>query len=190
MDQIFGPDPNPTAFADDALFNQFKQAAQNLPPPQINSMWVWIWQDKEEATQGFRFMGQRFTLDAYVFGQLIWRNVGTLDNPRGLPKGLDFFAAMGSDEAYNILDEMGETQYLNYDTQLTKVKNEISQLQLDSWTQNLYWNWLYALQPLIEPKGPSYPPFMQTKLGREKTFKLRWALGPNSSTIRSFMLSR
>ena len=31
------------------------------------------------------------------------------DNPRGLPKGLDFFAAMGSDEALNLLDSMGET---------------------------------------------------------------------------------
>ena len=54
-------------------------------------------------TKGFRFMGQRFTLDAYVFGQVIWRNVGTVDKPRGLPKGLDFLAALGSDEAASLL---------------------------------------------------------------------------------------
>ncbi len=41
----------------------------------------------------------------------------------GLPKGLDFFAAMGSDEAYDILDEMGETQFTNFDTQMTKVQD-------------------------------------------------------------------
>ena len=175
MDQVFGPNPDPMALADETLFAEFKQAAENLPPPQINSMWVWIWQDKEQVTKGFRFMGQRFTLDAYVFGQLIWRNVGTLENPRGLPKALDFFAAMGSEEAYNILEEMGETQYANYDTQLEKVRNEISMLGMDSWTQNLYWNWLYALQPLIEPKGTSYPPFMQTQAWARKD--LQTALG-------------
>jgi len=167
-DQIFGLNPDLGKFADETLFAQFKQATETLPPPQINSMWVWIWQDKETVTKGFRFMGQRFTLDEYVFGQVIWRNVGTLDDPRGLPKGLDFFAALGSDEAYSILNGMGETHYANYDTQMTKVKTEVAALGSDSWTQNLYWNWLYSLQPLIEPKGSAYPPFMQTEAWTRK----------------------
>jgi hypothetical protein len=84
-----------STFADPEKFAAFKKAAETLPPPQVNSMWVWIWEDPEQATKGYRFMGQRFTLDAYVFGQLIWRKVGTIDNPRGLPKGLDYFAATG-----------------------------------------------------------------------------------------------
>ena len=113
-DQVFGKNPDPAKFADAALFAQFKQATETLPPPQINSMWVWIWQDQAQVTKGFRFMGQRFTLDAYVFGQVIWRKVGTLDDPRGLPKALDFFAAMGSSEAYNILDSMGDTHYRQF----------------------------------------------------------------------------
>ena len=114
-DQVFGTNPDPTKFADATLFAQFKKAAESLPPPQVNSMWVWIWQDQEQVTKGFRFMGQRFTLDAYVFGQVIWRKVGTPDDPRGLPKALDFFAAMGSNEAYAILNGMGDTQYANFD---------------------------------------------------------------------------
>lgn len=175
-DQIFGPSPALTAFADEALFARFKQASASLPPPQINSMWVWIWQDQETVTKGFRFMGQRFTLDAYVFGQLIWRKVGTLEQPRGLPKGLDFFAAMGSPEALNILlNEMNEGRYLNYESQMRKVQGEIAALGNDSWTQNLYWSWLYALQPLITPKGISYPPFMQTQAWSRK--ELQTALG-------------
>jgi hypothetical protein len=79
-DQAFGPNADPSKFADPTLFARFKQLAQALPPPQINSMWVWIWQDQKQVTKGFRFMGQRFTLDAYVFGQVIWRNVGTQDD--------------------------------------------------------------------------------------------------------------
>ena len=167
-DQVFSASSDPNKFADPALFAQFKQASESLPPPQINSMWVWIWQDQEQVTKGFRFMGQRFTLDEYVFGQVLWRKVGTLTDPRGLPKALDFLAALGSDEAYSILNDMGETHYENYDTQLTKVKSEFAALGSDSWTQNLYWNWLYSLQPLIKPKGSAYPSFMQTEAWARK----------------------
>ncbi|MGA2488600.1 MAG: DUF3160 domain-containing protein [Anaerolineales bacterium] len=174
-DKVFGTDPDLSKFADPALFAQFQELTKTLPPPQVNSMWVWIEQDKEKVTKGFRFMGQRFTLDEYVFGQVIWRNVGTLEDPRGLPKGLDFFAAMGSDEAYNILKDMGETKYANYDTQLTKVKSELAALGKDSWTQNLYWSWLYSFQPIIAPMGSAYPPFMQTQAWTRKD--LQTALG-------------
>jgi hypothetical protein len=175
MDAVFGPNADPRSFADPAKFAAFMEAAKTLPPPQVNSMWVWIWEDTEQATKGFRFMGQRFTLDAYVFGQVIWRKVGTDTDPRGLPKGLDFMAAMGSDEAYTILKEMGENEYANYDTQMAKVRNEIASLQTDSWTQNLYWSWLYALQPLLAPKDARYPAFMQTQAWTRKD--LHTALG-------------
>jgi hypothetical protein len=141
----------------------------------VNSMWVWITEDKTEATQGFRFMGQRFTLDAYVFGQMIWRNVGTTADPRGLPSGLDFFAAMGSDEALSILEANGEGHYEHFDTQMDKVRGEIAGLELDSWTQNLYWSWLYALQPIIATKDTRYPAFMGTQAWVRKD--LHTALG-------------
>jgi hypothetical protein len=176
MDAIFGPNAAPQAFADEAKFAQFMEATKTLPPPQINSMWVWIWQDQEQVTKGFRFMGQRFTLDeGYVFSQLIWRKVGTQADPRALPKGLDFFAAMGSGEASTILDDMGETHYANFDTQMTKVKTEVAALGLDSWTQNLYWSWLYALQPIVAVKDARYPAFMQTQAWARKD--LQTALG-------------
>lgn len=173
--QIFGTTPDLVTFADPNLLAQFLEASKELPPPQINSMWVWIWQDRDQVTKGFRFMGQRFTLDEYVFGQLIWRKVGTIDNPRDLPKSLDFFAAMGSEEAYKLLDEMGETKYENYITQMDKVKTQVSSLELDSWTQNLYWAWLYAIQPLVSVKGQQYPAFMQTNAWTHKG--LQTALG-------------
>jgi hypothetical protein len=174
-DQVFGSAPDPNKFADAALFANFQELAKTLPPPQVNSMWVWIEQDKQQVTKGFRFMGQRFTLDEYVFGQVIWRNVGTMDKPRGLPKGLDFFAAMGSDEAYSLLKGMGEGDYANYDTQMAKVKGQVAALGTDSWTQNLYWSWLYSFQPVIAPKGSAYPPFMQTQAWTRKD--LQTALG-------------
>ncbi len=174
-DAVFGENASPGDFADQAKLDQFTETARQLPPPQVNSMWVWIQEDPTEATQGFRVMGQRFTLDEYVFGQLIWRRVGDETKPRMFPKGLDFFAAMGSQEALTILNQMGETQYANYSTQMTKVQGEINQLQIDSWTQNLYWSWLYALQPLIAVKDNRFPAFMQSQAWSRK--ELNTALG-------------
>jgi hypothetical protein len=161
-DSVYGAGAQPSDIADEARLNTFIAAARQLPPPQVNSMWVYIWEDKAQVTQGFRVMGQRFTLDAYIFGQLIWRNVGQAGQERWLPKGLDVMAALGSEEAYALLDQMGETAYIHYPEQMAKVHGEVSALQLDSWTQNLYWNWLYTLRPLLDPKGPQYPAFMQT----------------------------
>src|SRR5450759_1048111 len=160
---IYGNNPKTADFADNSRLNTFIQAARHLPPPKINSMWVWINQDQTDVTQGFRFMGQRFTLDEYIFQQLIWRRVGTADNPRGLPKGMDVFAAMGSKEAQQILKVAGETKYKNYDTQMAKVQQELGSLDQATWTQNLYWSWLYAFQPQIEVKDQRFPAFMSTQ---------------------------
>jgi hypothetical protein len=162
---------DPSVFADEELLNAFIEAARELPPPQINSMWVWVWEDRGEATQGFRFMGQRFVIDAYIFQQLIYSKV----DGRFLPKGLDIFAAMGSEEAYGLLEEMGETQYPNYVEQMEKVREEIAALEMDSWTQNLYWSWLYTFQPIIAVKGEAYPAFMRARAWAHKD--LQTALG-------------
>jgi hypothetical protein len=174
-DAVYGSDAPPVAIADDAKLATFVQAARQLPPPQVNSMWVYIWEDEDQVTQGFRFMGQRFVLDAYIFEQLVWREVGTTENPRMLPMGLDVMAALGSPEAYDILTTLGETEYANYTEQMAKVRGEIAALELDSWTQNLYWSWLYALQPLLIEKGSQYPAFMGTDAWARKD--LQTALG-------------
>jgi hypothetical protein len=176
IEEVYGAiDNDPTVFADEEKLAEFIQAAKELPPPQINSMLVWIWEDRDQATQGFRFMGQRFVIDAYIFQQLIFRNVGVLGDARMLPRGLDIFAAIGSEEAYTILAEMDETHYRNYDKQMDKVQGEIAALEMDSWTQNLYWAWLYCFQPIIEEKGEGYPAFMRNVAWTRKD--LHTALG-------------
>ncbi len=171
MDAVYGGAPTLALLADDAKLATFTQAARTLPPPQINSMWVHISQDKDEVTQGFRFMGQRFVLDAYIFEQLTHREVEN----RWLPLGLDVFAAMGNETAYALLDDLGETQYINYDINMAQLREQIAALGMDSWAQNVYWNWLYALQAIVAPKGESYPPFMRTEAWAKRD--LHTALG-------------
>jgi len=172
MTEVYGSIPEDSAaFLDDNLLAAFIAAARQLPPPQINSMWVWVSQDRVEETQGFRLMGQRFVIDAYIFQQLIYNNVAD----RFLPKGLDVLSAMGSEEAYALLDEMGETQYGGYVEQMEKVQGEVAALEMDSWTQNLYWSWLHTLRSIIFEKGDSYPAFMRTRAWTHKD--LHTALG-------------
>ncbi|WP_084062084.1 DUF3160 domain-containing protein [Desulfofundulus thermosubterraneus] len=108
-----------TIVSDSEKWNTFLEAARELPPPTINSMPIFdetIQPDREKEIKGFRFMGQRFTVDAAIFQRLVYREVK--ENSRGerrmLPRGLDIPAAMGSAEAYNILKALGETDYQNY----------------------------------------------------------------------------
>ena len=171
MDEIYGGSPQLTQFADDSLVHAFIRRVEKMPPPLINSMVIAPGEDEKGATTGFRFMGQRFVLDAYIFENLVMSKV----KDRWLPKGLDVFAAMGSEEAYNLLDEMGETKFPNYSEQLEKVRNMIIPLGIEIWTQNLYWDWLYSLQAVVAPKGDVYPPFMRTIFWAHKD--LHTALG-------------
>ena len=57
----------------------FINETKTLEPPQINSMPIFnaaIQPDREKEIKGFRFMGQRFTIDAAIFQRLVTREVG------------------------------------------------------------------------------------------------------------------
>ncbi len=168
IDQIYGPNPDLATLADEGLLEAFIAEAFRLPPPQILGIVIEDWEEIEETTKGLRFMGQRFVPDAFVFRQLIYRNVGTRANPRGLPKGLDLLAAMGSERAYQLLEEMGDTRFENYIPQMEKVRQWMAGLTVEEWTETLYNGWLYSFYPLLEPAGEGYPAFMQNPAWLDK----------------------
>ncbi|WP_312647304.1 DUF3160 domain-containing protein [Aminipila sp.] len=146
---------------------------KKLKQPDINSMPIFdknIQPDREKVIKGFRFMGQRFTLDASVFQHLVYREVdkNSKGQLRMLPKGLDIPAAMGSQEAYDLLKDMGETSYKNYPENMKKIQEHMTSMDVKDQTQNLYGAWLYMLSPLTEPKGEGYPGFMQNQAWTRK----------------------
>ena len=165
---VYGESPDLPTISDEARLDTFIEAANQLPPPRILGLVISETDDVEEATKGFRFMGQRFVPDAYIMRELIWRNVGTPDNSRQLPMGLDVMAAMGSDRAYTILDNLGETSYENYPSQMQKMRDWTGSLTADEWTETLYNGWLYTLQPLMTVPGDGYPQFMQSDAWLDK----------------------
>lgn len=168
--------------ADQNKLSQFQTALLAFPPPKVNSMFTEA-QDgegveaRQKATQGFRVMGQRFTLDAAALQELVYRSVGTMDNPRLFPKGLDLMAVLGSDAALNELRKMGASKYANYDQQMQKMRNQFAELKEEDWNANVYSGWIYTLQGLaqVEPKDKRYPAFMRTPAWSRK--ELLTALG-------------
>ncbi|MBU7012934.1 MAG: DUF3160 domain-containing protein [Theionarchaea archaeon] len=172
-EEIYGESFTLSDLQDAAKLSQFIEKAWELRDPRINANWVKDTQNAEEETKGFKFMGQRFIPDSYMFRQLVYDKVGTVSNPRIFPKGLDVMAVLGSERALQHLES--EKQFYNYSEQMEKLREEFSGLKETVWTQNLYWTWLYCLLPLLEEKDAHYPPFMQSAAWTDK--ELNTALG-------------
>jgi len=196
--QVYGGLPDPVALADEAQLEAFISAARQLRPPAIVGGYVTDQEDPEEIAMGFRFMGQRFIPDSYMFQQLVYDQVKGYrgsDEPftmspsqagpiRGFPRGLDVPAVLGSGRALEILTAEGDTDYNGYAEQLAKLQGEFAALPEEQWTANLYWNWLHTLRPLLRPelvlsgvegpaeglevKGEGYPTFMQSPAWTDK----------------------
>jgi hypothetical protein len=180
--EVYGGLPDGFALADDTKLDAFIEAAKELRPPAIVGGFVTDTQDAEEMTMGFRFMGQRFIPDSYMFQQLVYDQVKGYrgsDAPftmspsgvgpiRGFPRGLDVPAVLGSARALDILTTEGDTDYDGYDEQLAKLQGEFAALPDEQWTSNLYWSWLFTLRPLLDEKGDGYPYFMQSPAWADK----------------------
>ncbi len=175
LEEVYGPDNSlNTLINDNDKWQQLLSAAKKLEGPKINSIPIFdanIQPDREQEVKGFRFMGQRYTIDADIFQRLIYREVG--ENQQGerrlLPKGLDIPAAMGSKEAYRILEAEGQTQFQNYPQNMTLLQEHIAGLDASVWHHNLYWSWMKALKPLTVEKPQGYPSFMLNQAWARKS---------------------
>jgi hypothetical protein len=174
-DQVFGQGAAVTQVADDSKLDAFIEAANQLPPPLILGIVIQDTDNETAQTKGLRLMGQRFVPDAYIFRQLVYRNVGTETNRRGLPMGMDLMAAMGSERAYQILDSSGQTAFEKYPQQMQKARSWLSGLEVSDWTETLYNTWIYTFYPLLDVPGEGYPAFMRTQAWQDK--QLNSALG-------------
>jgi len=165
-EKVFGEDflsQPPDVLADTLLIDAFITEALKLPDPKIFDF----------TGKGFRFMGARFTPDSYLFTELTHPDVQF----RPMPRGLDVMVILGSVRAYEIIDTIyhDPAMYPGYNDQLNIFKSEFIAYSPEVWAQNLYYNWLYTLVPLLDIKGDGYPPFMQSEAWMDKD--LNTALG-------------
>ncbi|MCK4487791.1 MAG: DUF3160 domain-containing protein [Desulfobacterales bacterium] len=190
--RIYRKIPGVNDLTDELRLEKFMSEVRKLQKPRILSTSVIDTENEKKSaeaiTLGFRFMGQRFVPDSYMFQNLVYPKVMfyTGDSRpftrvmsrrgpiRGFPRGLDVMAILGSKHAEDIIGEEGDGDYQRYDGQLQKLKKEFD-LNEEQWSSSLYWNWLYCLKPLLVPFQGSVPRFMRSKAWAGKA--LHAALG-------------
>ncbi len=180
-------------YAQQENLSRFIAQAFELKPPKILSGPAFVEHGEFPATtMGFRFMGQRYIPDSYMFQELVYGRKGDQEilkytgtgkpftmeyipgvgPARAFPRGLDIFAVLGSPRALGILQQEGDTEYTHYHDQLKALQGEFSSESPQEWRQNLYWRWLYSLLPLLEEtKGENIPGFMQSPAWLDKALQ-------------------
>ncbi|MDR0424366.1 MAG: DUF3160 domain-containing protein [Clostridiales Family XIII bacterium] len=154
---LYGEGMGLSEIRDESKFEDALALVRQIEPPLINSVPIYETQDRDSAITGYRFMGQRFTADAYIFQNLISRAV----EGRMLPNSLDIPAAFGSEAALGLLAD-DAAAYADYPRQMEKLREETRAIPQSLWTSNLYWSWLYMLLPYTdEAAGEGYPMFMR-----------------------------
>jgi hypothetical protein len=124
----------------------------------------------------YQFMGQRYVPDSYMFQHLCWDKVlpDSQGDRRIMPKGLDIFAVLGSERAYQLLAP--DFDYEGFEENLTNLTSEFADWSESDWQKSSYTSWIYALESLIYPTSfDEYPEFMQTLAWQDE--KLNTALG-------------
>jgi hypothetical protein len=162
MDKIYGNSPGLADLADDTLWLKYQNRADELPvSSRINSTFMTSLSKLDEG-KGWRFLGQRFTLDGFILQNLVYDKVGTQENPRLLPSGLDVMAAFGSQAAFQALEAAGAMEYENYAQQMQKMQQGVTSQSEAEWLGGFYNIWLYAFLPQVMPKDERFPNYMRS----------------------------
>ena len=169
IEESFADTSDVSNLANDADgFAAFKALVEAMRGPSINST---VTEDDGGATdhvaesKGFRFIGQRFSLDAAIFQNLIYSKTGenSQGDTRTLPDALDVPAALGSEKAMELLEEQGDTDYENYTENMEALQGVISAKDNSFWEASLSSAWLKTLTPLLNDKTEAHPYFMRTE---------------------------
>lgn len=136
------------------FLEQLKIALDKLPPPRISGgtsvQRVIVPSFSPDAankilseSRGMRLIGQRFTLDSYIFSNLVlfehtgdtqpFTAIRTQNGNiiRVFPTGLDLMAILGSTMARDLLQYLGDSKYNGYHENFSKLQNELESYDSD-----------------------------------------------------------
>lgn len=109
----------------------------------------------------FMLLGQRFVIDSYVTGHVVYDEVPPSPEARILPSTYDVLFSLGNDAAGQLLTE--EIQRYGYGEQLAALRYLIDGYDESFWRSTIYNGWLDSIRELNPPEDRSHlPPFMQT----------------------------
>jgi len=138
-------------------------------------------EDLQNKTKGFRFMGQRFTPDAFIFSTLT--QGGELPDAKtgqslpSTPTALMVASLMGSQASQGLLDDWIKANAPKSDKiiadRMSLLNGYFAKLGEKQWTQNIYWSWLYTLKPLFIEKldKTGYPMFVKNDAWSKKNLQ-------------------
>ncbi len=142
---VFGQTPDINDFRNQKYSEQVLGQVNNLPEPQIQNKIVLNIVDTPVDKQ-FRFMGQRYTLDANILQELMFPII------RPVPSGLDVAAAFGNSRAEDLDYQyyVKEDAYEKYKDNLHKMKNKVEKIKENEWRDNLYNGWLWNIKAALK----------------------------------------
>ena len=118
--------------------------------------------DQIQPASAFLLMGQRFVIDSYVTGSVVYDRI-----PGGvrrmLPDPLDVLFSLGNDAAAQLLEP--ELNQYHYAPNLAALRFLVDSYEDAFWQQSLYNSWLSAIRTLNPPEESDrnhLPAFMQT----------------------------
>ena len=116
-----------------------------------------------EPASAFMLFGQRFVIDSYVTGQVVYDRIIYQDGKscRLTPSTLDVLFSLGNDASTQLL--IPELNQWNYSDNLAGLRYLIDQYPEEFWESSLYNLWLYTIKSLNpQPADENIPEFMQT----------------------------
>jgi|GEM_PF-227316 hypothetical protein len=154
---VYGEDPNIEMLVNPEYDSKLEEEILKLRQPEIVAKIL------GQATAGkqFKFMGQRFTLDAAIMQPLV--------EPfkRPLPSSFDLLTAFGHEQAEEILYSYYPTneKWPEFDEEINLAKTRVANLDDDFYQRDLYHGWLWAIDSAAKSfeKDSDMPPFMQTR---------------------------
>lgn len=184
IQKFYGSTLNDQEFVDNDKLNDFiKTGIDTLPKPRIVSEAVDLYDNGGERDEllkklmQFRFMGQRFTPDAYVLNNLT-QGVGAPDPETGqnLPSMttalMPTYVLNNNEKVKTYINEWTINNAPNsdkiIDKKLSELSKEFSAYPEEIWTQNIYWSWLNTYRSLLNGYKQGYPYFMTTDAWQKK----------------------
>ena len=147
-DTVYGENPSLESLQNEDRLTLFIELARTCRDPEILSSYRAVTLDEDK---GLRFMGQRYVPDSEIFQELSGRDIR-------IPQALHIMYVLGSNRSEEHL--RNNNSFTGYAMKLSELRTRFENLTRSTWTQNLYWLWLYSMKPLLSSPREGQPSFM------------------------------
>ncbi len=168
-------------FLDPTLAEAFQSllVSKSFADQRINSQILYsdpMSPDQLKPPSAFLLLGQRFIIDSYVFGNVVYDRILFQGQKvrRMLPSSMDVLFALGNDAAAQFLQN--EFSRYPYASQLASLRYLIDSYDTEFWNSSLYNAWLHSIRALNIPDDiGNLPAFMQTAAWWQKKMNTQLA---------------